>query len=38
MMWERVDELNISEKVKEDLKAVLRKLAEYEDREENQNK
>ncbi len=38
VMWERVDELKISEKIKEEIKAVLRKLAEYEDREENQNK
>lgn len=35
IMWEKVEELNISRKVKNDLKDILKKLAEYEDQEEN---
>lgn len=34
MMWRKVDELECSEMVKESIKDVLRKLAEYEDLEE----
>lgn len=37
VMWERVDELGISDQAKKGMKDVLRKLAEYEDEEESEN-
>lgn len=36
-MWEKVDELNIPDQAKQGIKDVLRKLAKYEDKEEEEN-